>query len=103
MEKKEVFTVAVGLMVIIFIASWVIYGTGDIAESTTVASEGMNTVLLQQRDLVIKKLMKQSEAKDAALVLAKNDVAAAEQEVVSAKKELAVSNDKLETIKAVVR
>jgi capsule polysaccharide export protein KpsE/RkpR len=103
MDKKDVFVVAVGLLAIVFISSWVVYGTIAIANQSAIASNGVNTVLLQQRDLLIKKLMKQNSAKQEEINLAKKDVDSAKQAVNTAKAELAASNDKLDTIKKVVQ
>ena len=103
MEKKDMFVVAIGLLIIIFISSWVIYGNVDIYDQSAMASETMSTVLVQQKDLVIKKLMKQNEAKQEELTLARKGLDSEKQALDTAKAELDTSNKKIEAIKAVVQ
>lgn len=103
MEKKDIFVVAVGLLIIIFISSWVIYGSADIYNQSAIASEATGTALVQQRDLVIKKLIKQNEAKQEDLILVRKVLDSEKQALDAAKAEMDASKKKLEAIKAVVQ
>jgi len=57
MKNKDNIVVAIGLIVIIGIVVWVIYGNYEISSLSAKTDEATNALLLQQRDAVIKKLV----------------------------------------------
>ena len=101
MDKKNGFindavVVAVGLAAIVFIAVWVINANAEFYTQVVKAADATNGVLIQQRDVVIKKLMRLADARQAELTSARKNVEIA-------KAELDASKKKIENIKAIVQ
>lgn len=101
MDKKpalgmDIVVIAVGLLAVVFIAIWIINGNIEIYKDTLSAMDASNAVIVQQRDLAIKKLMKKVQAKE-------EEVVSARQQLASAKTELDASMKKIEAVKAAVQ
>ena len=101
MKKKVDFTmdaavVAIGLVVILSVAVWVINANDEFYSQSLVMTEASDAVMLQQRDVVIGKLVKKVKAKQIELANAKKEFGAA-------KAELDAASEKIEAIKTVVQ
>ncbi len=101
MDKKNGFindavVVAVGLAALVFIAVWVINANAEYYKQAVSAAEATNETLMQQRDVVIKKLMRLADARQA-------ELAGARKNVEIARAELDASKKKIENIKAIVQ
>ena len=101
MDKKKGFindavVVAVGLAAIVFIAVWVINANADYYNQAAKAADATDGALIQQRDVVIKKLMRLADARQA-------ELAGARKNAENARAELDASKKKIENIKAIVQ
>lgn len=101
MDKQKGFTsdmlvVAAGLVAIVCISVWVINANAEYYKQALAASEATNAIVVQQRDTVIKKLLRQAAARSVELSAAKKEASAARTELDASKK-------KLDNIKAIVQ
>ncbi len=67
MKDKNNIVVGVGLAVIICIVALVVLGNANFTNLSIKATNATNSLLIQQRDMEIKKLVKQLKAKQAEL------------------------------------
>jgi hypothetical protein len=88
--------VAIGLIAIVAVAVWVINANAEYYKQAVRAAEATNAVVVQQRDTVIRKLVKQVAARSA-------ELASAKKEASLARVELDTSKKKLDNIKAIVQ
>ena len=57
MKDKNNVVVAIGLLVIVGIVAWITYGNYEIASLAKESDDTTNAILLQQKDIAIKKLV----------------------------------------------
>ena len=57
MKDKNNVVVAIGLLVIVGIVAWITYGNYEIASLAKESDDTTNAILLQQKDMAIKKLV----------------------------------------------
>ena len=86
MKDKDNIVVGIGLVVIICIVALVVWGNDEYANLSTKAINAVDSLILQQKDMQIKKLVKQLKMRQA--------------ELANAKIELAKVNTKIKNIKA---
>ena len=101
MDKKKGFVndavvAAVGLAAVVFIAVWVINANADYYSQAMKAADATNEALMQQRDVVIKKLMRLADARQ-------KELAGARKNVEIARAELDASKKKIENIKEAIQ
>ena len=69
MGKKDIVTVAVGLVIMIAISWWAIHGNTEVLNKSLIAFEATSVAIIEQRDTLIKKLIKQNIEKQEELNL----------------------------------
>jgi len=57
MKDKNNVVVAIGLLVIVGIVAWITYGNYEISTLAKESDDSTNAILLQQKDMAIKKLV----------------------------------------------
>jgi len=75
MKDKNAVVVAVGLAVIVCIVAFVTYANSEFVTLSTQTAEATTRMQLQQKDLIIAKLMQQMRAKQSELIAARADLA----------------------------
>jgi hypothetical protein len=58
MKDKNNMVVAVGLIVIFIIVALIVYGINDYTKQFTKETDAVNSLAMQQKDLLIRKLVK---------------------------------------------
>ena len=94
MKDKNIIVVAVGLVMIIAIAVWVIHADNESAAQSIKGINTTNSFLLQQKDLQIEKLVKQLDAKQKELDGMKAALEGVKEKVSSAKADLSSITEK---------
>jgi hypothetical protein len=100
MGMKDKIVLVIGLAAIFTIAALIINGTNECFNDEAKASAAMNGVLLQQKDVLIAKLMSMVKAKQAQLDSAKAEFAVASAKFDASKAEFEGTKKKLDNIRA---
>jgi capsule polysaccharide export protein KpsE/RkpR len=100
MGMKDKVVLAVGLAVIFAIAYLITYGSNEISGYEMKASEAQAAALLQQKDVLIAKLVNQIKVKQAQLDSLKADLNRASSKLDASKTEVEGVKKKLDNIRA---
>lgn len=100
MGMKDKIVLVVGLAAIFTIAALIISGSNECFNDEATAAAATNGVLLQQKDVLIAKLMNMVKAKEAQMESVKAEFAVARAEFDAGKAELDSARQKLNNIKA---
>ena len=88
MNDKNAIVVGAGLVVIISIVVLITYGNSMYANLSAKAANATSYVLLEQKDIMIKKLAKELKAKQTELASIKGEIASVNAKINSTKTDL---------------
>ena len=81
MKDKDSMIVGVGLVIMICVVLLVVWGNGEFANLSTKATNATDSLIAQQKDMEIKKLVKQLKEKQAELDRVKSELTGANTKI----------------------
>jgi len=99
MGIKDKAVLVIGLVAIFVIASLIIYGSSEVLNDEAKAAEATNGMLLQQKDVLIAKLVSQLRAEQAQLKSLKGDLSKVTTKLDDSKAEVEGAKKKLDNIR----